>query len=44
VKGSEDVLYTEQFKEQMVCRMMGPEALRAAALGTQHGNQHYRQT
>ncbi|MBZ4336754.1 MULTISPECIES: hypothetical protein [unclassified Corallococcus] len=29
--------YTEQFKEQMVRRMMGPEVLSATALGKQVG-------
>lgn len=37
MKGSADVPYTEQFKEQMVRRMMGPEALSATALGKQVG-------
>ncbi|MBZ4420859.1 transposase [Myxococcus sp. RHST-1-4] len=37
MKGREDVPYTEQFKEQMVRRMMGPEALSATALGKQVG-------
>lgn len=37
MKGRADVPYTEQFKEQMVRRMMGPEALSATALGKQVG-------
>lgn len=36
-EGSEDVPYTEQLKEQMVRRMMGPEALSATTLSKQVG-------